>query len=58
MPESRCKGKCKIRGIKPGDIAVVKKTFNYSNVFFHNHLYRPAAFRNVLLKSGIKIEGQ
>ena len=35
-------------------IAVVKKTFRYSNVFFYNHLYQPSVFRNLFMKSGIK----
>ncbi len=34
-------------------IAVVKKTFRYSDVFFYNHLYHPSVFRNLFLKSGI-----
>ena len=34
-------------------IAVVKKTFRYSNVFFYNHLYQPSVIKNLFLKSGI-----
>jgi len=38
------------------DIAVVKKTFRYLNVFFYNHLYQPFVFRNLFLKSGISMQ--
>jgi len=38
-----------------GYIAVVKKTFRYSSVFFYNHLYRNSLFRNTIMKSGIKM---
>jgi hypothetical protein len=40
--------------IKP-DIAVVKKTFRYSNGFFYNRLYRNSLFRNFIMESGISI---
>ena len=33
-------------------IAVVKKTFCFSNVFFYNHLYQPSVFQNLFLKRG------
>ena len=36
-------------------IVFVKIIFRYANVFFYNHLYRPSVFRNLLLKSGIKL---
>ena len=38
---------------KTASIAVVKKTFRYSSVFFYNHLYQPSVFQNLFLKSGI-----
>jgi len=38
----------------PGVIAVVKKTFRYSKVFFYNHLYHPSEFRSLFFKRGIK----
>jgi hypothetical protein len=34
-------------------IAVVKKTFRYSNGFFYNRLYRNSLFRNFIMESGI-----
>jgi hypothetical protein len=34
-------------------IAVVKKTFRYSNGFFYNRLYRNSMFRNFIMESGI-----
>jgi hypothetical protein len=39
-----------------GDIVVVKKTLRYSNVFFYNHLCRTSVFRNIIMKSGIKLK--
>ena len=38
------------------DIAVVKKTFRYSNVFFYNRLYRNSLFQNFIMESGINID--
>ena len=37
------------------DIAVVKKTFRYPNVFFYNRLYRNSLFRNFIMESGITL---
>jgi hypothetical protein len=37
----------------PCVIAVVKKMFRYSNVFFYNPLHQACGFRNVFLKNGI-----
>ena len=34
-------------------IAVVKKTFRYSNGFFYKRLYRNSLFRNFIMESGI-----
>ena len=34
------------------DIAVVKKTFRYSNVFFYNHVYQSYVLWNLFWKSG------
>ena len=37
------------------NIAVVKKTFRYSNGFFYNRLYRNSLFRNFIMESGISV---